>query len=71
MKHEAYFRFRLTNVNDGEQMINRQMHAYAHGRLRTPMREKVNIIIKFEISNGNSNETQCAGFHNDHNTVIE
>lgn len=35
------------------EMINRQMHAHAHGRLRIPMRENMNIIIKYEISNGN------------------
>lgn len=40
------------------EMINRQMHAYAHGRLRTPMRENMNIIIKFEISNGNEQHSE-------------
>lgn len=41
------------------EMINRQMHAYnAHGRLRTPMRKIMNIIIKFEISNANEQQQQ-------------
>lgn len=41
MEHNA-FRFQLTNARMlFEQMINRQMHAYTHGRLRTSMRENI------------------------------